>query len=222
MASTRYLRVDELPPRPDPVTGLPHPPPAPGFLGLEIESFREHDPALAPSPPPGQGPVLAWRKDSRRGSVKGAIFCTLLVAVLLCFTRGTAWLTDSRGAPIWALFAAFAVWIYVTSRRESFSAGAEWVAKRGHWVRLYELTTIRCHGYPWGAGMYLKDSAGRSVRLRFVDLSGDRLMWDLTYNGVLHSVIAGGAKTNGTLRRTLALPEPEPPPAPNNHPHSPA
>lgn len=222
MTSTRYLRVDELPPRPDPSTGHPRPPQAPGFLHYEMKDYREQDLAFKPSPPPGQGPVLAWRQDSHSGSLKFAISMSGLIIVLFCFSRGTAWITDSRSVPLWILFGGSVVWIYFLSRRARFSAGAEWVAKRGHWVRLYELTTIRCHGYPWGAGMFLKDAAGRKVRLRFVDLSGDRLLWDLTYNGILHSVIAGGAKTNGTLRRTLDLPELEPPPAPNNHPHSPA
>jgi len=47
------------------------------------------------------------------------------------------------------------------------------------------------------------------VAVRFVDLSSDRLLWDLAYNGILHSVIAGGAETNWMLRKTLALPCPE-------------
>jgi len=58
----------------------------------------------------------------------------------------------------------------------------------------------------------MRDSEGRKLRYKFVDLSSDRLLWDLTYNGILHSVIAGGAETNGMLRKTLALPYPQPGP----------
>jgi len=58
----------------------------------------------------------------------------------------------------------------------------------------------------------MRDSGGRKLRYRFIDLSSDRMLWDLTYNGILHSVIAGGAETNWMLRRTLALPYPEPAP----------
>lgn len=35
-------------------------------------------------------------------------------------------------------------------------------------------------------------------------------MWDLAYNGILHSVIAGGAETNGRLHAALAVPRPYP------------
>lgn len=58
MSRARYMGVDDLPPRPDPDSGLPCPPHAPGFLGFETENLRERDPRLAPSPPIGQGPVL--------------------------------------------------------------------------------------------------------------------------------------------------------------------
>jgi hypothetical protein len=35
-------------------------------------------------------------------------------------------------------------------------------------------------------------------------------MWDLVYNGILHSVIAGGAETNGQLHRYMRVPYPSP------------
>jgi hypothetical protein len=72
--------------------------------------------------------------------------------------------------------------MYPILRGERFSAGAEWLASNG----------------------------GREVEYKFADLGGsDRLLFDLTYNGILHSVIAGGAKTNPLLHRTLKLPYPE-------------
>ena len=33
-------------------------------------------------------------------------------------------------------------------------------------------------------------------------------MWDLVYNGLLHSVIAGEAKTNGMVHSALRVPRP--------------
>ena len=134
----------------------------------------------------------------------------VVLAVLAVISGGAAWLTELKDWTTWALFAVFGAIFYLIVRGGRFSAGAEWVAKRDKWVRVYELTKVTSHGYFNGAGLLLMDSGGRKVKLRFVDLSTDRLLWDLTYNGILHSVIAGGARTNGTLRRTLALPEPAP------------
>jgi hypothetical protein len=36
------------------------------------------------------------------------------------------------------------------------------------------------------------------------------MLWDLTFNGFSHSVIAGGAETNWMMRKSLALPYPQP------------
>jgi hypothetical protein len=41
-------------------------------------------------------------------------------------------------------------------------------------------------------------------------LEEDRMLWDLVYNGILHSVIAGQAETNGRLHLHLRLPYPSP------------
>jgi hypothetical protein len=101
------------------------------------------------------------------------------------------------------------VGIYLWFRRGRFSAGADWLAKRGRWVRTYELTNIAYHSYPWGAGFYFRDAGGRTIRYLLWDLGSDRLIWDLTYNGIAHSVIAGGAKTNKQARAILRMPEPD-------------
>jgi len=212
MAQPRYLCVEELPPRPDPSTGLPRPPRAPGFIGADVpvenSVIRERDPAWQPSPPPGQSPVLVWYRESRRGSVIGAVIFGLALAGILSLTRGTGWLTHWV---VWVFLAVWLVVIYLISRTERFSAGADWVARGNKWVKVYDLVKVTCHSYPyWGAGVCMRDSSGRKLRYRFSDLSSDRMLWDLTYNGILHSVISGGAETNWMLRKSLALPYPEP------------
>jgi hypothetical protein len=215
MGQAHHLRVEELPPRPDLSTGLPRPPRAPGFIGIDVpvedSVIRERDQALAPIPPPGQSPVLAWYRASSRGSVISAVMVVLLAAVILTFNRGTGWLVHAKYWGVWAIFATSLVGVYFLSRSERFSAGADWVARGSKWVKVYDLVKVTCHSYPyWGAGVCMRDSGGRKLRYRFSDLSSDRLLWDLAYNGILHSVIAGGAETNWMLRKSLALPYPEP------------
>jgi len=214
MVERRYLAAEELPPRPDPSAGLPRPPRAPGFIGRDISAkdsvIREQDEALAPGSPPGQSPVLVWYRESRRGTVIGVVTFGLALVGLATLARGTEWMT-LWGA--WGIIAVSLIVVYFISRNDRFSAGADWVARGKKWVRVYELAKVTCHSYPYyGAGVCMRDSGGRKLRYRFIDLSSDRMLWDLTYNGILHSVIAGGAETNWMLRRTLALPYPEPAP----------
>jgi hypothetical protein len=207
----QYLGVEELPARPDPETGLPRPPRAPWFIGSDRphreNSNREQDPTRAPSPPSGQGPVLAWYRESRTGALIGAVIAGALVAGLGILTRGIDSITFWYS---WLVLAVVMAVMYAILRGKGYSAGAEWMATKDKWVRVYELVEVTAHTSGTGVYVTLKDSGGREVEYKFADLGGsDRLLFDLTYNGILHSVIAGGAKTNPLLHRTLKLPYPE-------------
>jgi hypothetical protein len=46
------------------------------------------------------------------------------------------------------------------------------------------------------------------------EVQQNQRLWDLLYNGILHSVVAGGAETNRIARRALKLPAPS---APGEH-----
>jgi hypothetical protein len=52
----------------------------------------------------------------------------------------------------------------------------------------------------------MEDSEGRRLSLPLTTLQSDRLLWDLVFSGILHSVIAGNAETNGALHVHLHLP----------------
>jgi hypothetical protein len=205
-----YLTAASLPPRPDPVTGLPRPPHAPWFLGGDTpyreDPDRESDPAQAPKPPPGQGPVLVWFRPSRRGALWSAGLFGLMVAVAITVTRSIDWV-EIWG--VWLIIVLGMALIYVIQRGTSFSAGAEWLAAQRTWVRTYELLVAKARASGTGVYIQLEDAGGRKLEYKFTDLGGsDRLLFDLTYNGILHSVIAGGAETNALLHRTLKLPYP--------------
>jgi hypothetical protein len=80
------------------------------------------------------------------------------------------------------------------------------VCGRKSWVRTYELVTLKNSRSPWGQHVRMRDSAGRELRISFSTLQQDGLVWDLVYNGVLHSVVAGNAETDGSVHLHLRLP----------------
>ena len=208
----RYLDVAQLPPRPDLVTGLPRPVHAPWYTGYDVPAdedwMREHDPALAPAPPPGQGPVLAWYKLSRSGTVIGTILAGVVLAGLGALIVGLDVFTSWGG---WIVLAVAMLVMYLFGKNEGYySAGAEWFAMKNDWVRLYELVKVVAIPSARGMSIWMKDSAGHEIDVELADLgTTDRLIWDLIYNGIVHSVIAGGAETNPMLHRQLTLPYPQ-------------
>jgi hypothetical protein len=158
--------------------------------------------------------VLVWFQENKRGARLSAIGFGGVLAVLLTLSRGTAWLSQLKYWPAWVFVVLCMLAVYFFARRARSSAGADWLARGNKFVRTYELVRVTCHTYhPTGASLYLWDAGGRKLRYKLIDFSiDDRLLWDLTYNGILHSVIAGGAKTNRLARRTLALPSTGPAP----------
>lgn len=207
-----YLRVAELPARPDPWTGQPRPPHAPGFAGSDRPDKRDRitDPAKAPAAPEGQGPVLAWYKSSRRGAFKVSavallVLCPLGVTIDQGFS--VAWM---RVWQAWLVLVVGCVLIYFARRSVQCSAGADWLRRKNGWVKLYELIKVTAHRGSNTLYLHLKDHDGRELQIKVDDLQENRLMWDLVYNGLLHSVIDRGAQTNGRLHAALAVPRPYP------------
>jgi hypothetical protein len=90
------------------------------------------------------------------------------------------------------------------------SAGVEWVRGRTSWVRTYDLAKVTLSVGIGRLQLNMRDHAGRSLTVPVAVLQQDQLMWDLVYNGLLSSVIAGGAETNGQLHRYLRVPYPSP------------
>lgn len=203
-----HLGPDELPPRPDLSTGLPRPPHAPTlsrvFAVASADSNREHDPAKTASPPVGHGPPLAWYRSSRRGALKIAALGFAFVSIILTLNRGLIWIGMWQ---VWIVFLVIFIAIYSASlKAEQCAAGADWLAKGKHWVDIYKLKDVAYHIRRGEPELTLIDSENHRMQITLLALQQDRDIWDLTYNGILHSVIAGGAHTNQEVHRSLMLP----------------
>lgn len=89
----------------------------------------------------------------------------------------------------------------------------EWLQQwRGGWVRTYELAKVTASSHVTGTQLSLTDRGGRKIQINSEHIQEDRLMWDLVYNGIVHSVVAGGAETNGALHSIFDVPRPKPEP----------
>lgn len=200
----RYLEVSELPGRPDPEFCLPEPPHAPGWVGGASRDKRSAD--RMPSSPPGQGPVMAWFPGHLRGPLLVVGFWAVVMVAIFTAANGFGWMNLW---PVWLVFGFFWFLIYRAQRLKECVAGVEWLARRRRWVRLYELVEVTYLGIPFGPlRLRLRDSGGRKLTIRLRDVRADQLVWDLTYNGILHSVVAGGARTNERLHLDLQVPYP--------------
>lgn len=205
--------VPELPPKPDSETGEPRPPHAPKFHGprqplvKENDSGREQRARYEPRPPKGQGPVLVWYRASQRSAVFGSISAFVIVTVAL----GAMHIGQLQGFTTWYVWLAplgTALVIYWLMKTHTVSAGAEWLmTDRRAWVRTYNLKEIRVKSTPSGNYVDMRDHDGRFVGIDLPTLQEDRDLWDLVYNGMLHSVVRGDAQANGAVRSLLGLPD---------------
>jgi hypothetical protein len=149
--------------------------------------------------------VLAWYRASRRGAFAAVGWAFAILAVVFTLTLGLSWVSTWV---MWPIIALCLIGVYASTRVSQCRVGADWVANRKTWVRIYELVKVTCHGGVGDPELRLVDSDGRRTTLGILTMQNDRDIWDLTYNGILHSVIAGGAQTNGELHLMLHLPYP--------------
>lgn len=201
-----------LPPRPDPQTGEPFPPHGLAYLGRddkpEDDPGRETRVSHRPDPPAGMGPTLVWHRENTRGRVVLVLVAfALLVAgagVLSLLKYGdlqvyTAW-------PVWIILVLGTVLISSPFSTMTHSAGADWYQvqrnrlgiKKSNHIKLYELTKIRVNY--GGTTLHLEMHDGDNGTYRsFEELQKDRRMWDLIYNGILHSVANGATISNQAI-----------------------
>jgi hypothetical protein len=200
---------DDLPPKPDPITGEPRPPHAPNFRGDEKYNKNTQDrrSTRKPSPPPGQSPVLAWRRSSPWGTIQAGLWGLLLIIVLMTLIS----LPEDRGPfhwmtlwQLWLIVAVGVVAATLTIGSDRCSAGADWLKYRKSWVRTYELSVITVRYQQGKPAVRLTDRDKRIIDVTAEMLWSDRLIWDLLYNGIRHSA-AHGAALNEAARGLFEL-----------------
>jgi len=204
-----FLTQDDLPPKPDRETGEPRPPRAPDISGAEPLSKRDvrrvRSGKRRPAPPPGEGPLLEWFKPSPHEHLTTGTWVFLLFVVGVTVEQGgdPAWMGFWQ---VWVVLLPMLLGIHFAVRPAECAAGAEWLRVGRKWVRLYEIVTAEADRNGSDLRVTLEDGPGRRISVRAKDLQKDRELWDLVYNGILHSVIAGGAETNSLLHSALSVP----------------
>lgn len=182
-----------LAPKPDPVTGLPRPPHAPVEGDWRPTDRETPQRAKVPKPPEGGSPTLEWFQTSRPNKlVPGLIGVVVMLAFFCIRDTGFDWM---RTWWLW-IFVVIPVPIFYLIMRDPMSAGADWFNYNGSFVRTYELSSVQIsYG---GAATYLdlEDSGERTVSVQLHVVQQNRALWDLVYNGILHSVHRGRAATN--------------------------
>lgn len=216
MTSDRFAG---LPPRPDPETGQPFPPHGRGWKGKDRspEDDRDRETRLShrPDPPSGKSPVLAWYKDSKRGKAALFLTCIAMFSVAMTFVSIVDGDPPLSWASLWGVWLGICVFSLLITRPLTYtvlSAGADWcqlqfvrfgVTYRRQFVKFYELRDITTVAGP--TALYIKLSDDNDfIDLPRVEWQPDRRIWDLVYNGILHSV-AAGAKVDANAHAFLEL-----------------
>lgn len=192
----------DLPPVPDRTTGEPRPPRAPLRAGWKPGERAQASTVKAFEPPPGQGAVLEWFQESRRAVITGTAFLFLIVAGFLTVkAHGLAWMGVWW---LWLILLVFLVPSYTSFRGKRLSAGADWLRFNKAWVRTYALTEVKAGREFAAVGLELTDADGRRLHAKLTELQQNRELWDLVYNGLVHS-IRDGAATNSLALAALEL-----------------
>lgn len=213
MIPNPYMRRDELPPRPDPETGEPRPPQAPAFRSSRPARTKQPFPNGSyssadeerPTRPEDGGPALVWKSPDQFRQVKvGALgFVVLALGVFALQGFDRTWM--SFALP-WLVILVGSVLVGLRARDKPIAVGAEWLRAGRERVQLYELTEIGTTRWKSELFLLLTDRDGRRLGVNAEELRAHPPMYDLVYNGMLHSAVAGGAETDAY--GVLGMPRP--------------
>lgn len=195
-------------PQPSPETNPTGLPTSDSTTGQPEESHRPDEISdAAPAPPPGQSPTLEWIPKDWGTLWKTSV--TMFVIVVVATTlkdlgvgwMGTWWLW-LMNVILSALF-GLGTW-----SSEAMEAGADWFKYGRSWVKTYELTEVKLEvSSRGGDSLELKDAAGREVWITLSDIQSNWDLWNLVYDGIVHSVHHGGAVANEEAITWLLLDE---------------
>lgn len=192
-------------PIPNPETGVPRPPHAPREWRGRNPTSHTREPRNPPPGPADLGPVLEWNQMTRADTWKAIGGLPLVLVAFLTLKRGFDWLTYWW---VWVVLGLAVFWGVWTFRRGDWlAAGAVWVQQDKNWVNIYELAKIRFTVSGLNRVLNLTDSSGRTIHgLVIRDVQSNQPMWDLVYNGILHSVASGNCDISDKARSVLKVP----------------
>ncbi|WP_216212492.1 hypothetical protein [Amycolatopsis aidingensis] len=129
----------------------------------------------------------------------------LAVVLLSLINWDVSWLVRTwyLTLPLMLFFAGI---VYRQASKDWLAAGATWFQHRTAWVDLYELTEIEIGAAGAKTMLRMRNASGQNVHVALNDLQKNQAMWDLVYNGILHSVVIGHADPPAGTRTILKLP----------------
>jgi hypothetical protein len=147
---------------------------------------------------------LEWIPRTWRTFRQAAITCFVILVGFITFRDwGIGWIADWKA---WLLvvvlsgLAGLGTWA-----SDDMEAGADWFSYGKSWVRTYELTEVKLDK-AWAVDrLELTDADGREISIKIIDIQNNPDLWNLVYNGILHSVHEGGAAVNERARQRLRL-----------------
>lgn len=161
--------------------------------------------ASKPHPPPGQSPTLEWYRESPRRAVFSGIVGFVLVSLCTGLLLDPDYWYDIGWAWLWLLPLAARILMTVTIGVGHCCAGADWFARGKYWVNTYNLISIKVIIPQTNRYLELEDSAGGQLRLPLATAQENQDLWDLVYNGILHSASTGDADINALAGNDLRL-----------------
>ncbi len=194
----------DLPPMPDSITGEPRPPRAPHLPRHGIHTSQ----AL---PTKATGCTGAFRPHPRMAPATlrdqygdAAMLAGLLAVFGTISAGGFSWVLEWWA---WGLLALFPWIMFRASGNHWTAAGVSWVQWRDSWVDTYKLTRIQFSADGYSRVLRLKDAHGNEIHsFKISEIQRNPDLWDLVYNGILHSVASGNCDIDAKTRHILKIP----------------
>lgn len=168
--------------------------------------WRPYDKAkdLGPEdPPPGHGPALEWFADAK-STMWGAAAVGLAIFAAFATWRwgGFGWMEVWY---MWVVLLACTSLFLLGRKSTRMTVGADWLIVHKMCVDTYRLRSIRVTTGVNTHNLELTDGKGNKIDTQVYYLQKNRKLWDLVYNGILHSIVHHGADVNRRAVEHLQL-----------------
>jgi hypothetical protein len=120
-----------------------------------------------------------------------------MFAAMTLIAGGFSWMTDWV---FWLIVLLGPLIMFLTNRSQWMAAGADWFASDTGWVKIYDLTEVELAGSGASPRLYLTDAEGRVAHAELRRMQANSRLWDLVYNGIIHSLHTRNVKLNTAAR----------------------